>query len=399
MIYIIILILIIILAFRYDICGRRKFRIPCYYAMLLVFILVAGLRWRVGLDTVNYLGKFYHYTPTLEDYSFNIFQSPLFILINSLVKTLGGRFYVVQLIHATFINILIFKYIAKHSSYIFTCLFFYALMCYTYYNMEIMRGSMSIAVCLYANDYILEKKWVKGYLLYILALMFHPQTILLFILPLLFQYLKMGYKVIPIFLGFYILGIIAKELLSDYFFLLDWDSTIDSKVSGYIANDKYSSNNSRNIVFYILKIIIPVFYPILCILFTKKIKFNTSLLKLEPLILLYVCFVLFKSHFFIAYRYLDYYSIYICILYSDFFVGAIKYSPKLELSLSYTRSFVFFMPFFLSTVGVSYLGKHGDGFRYIPYNSVLQMNDESKRQHKLNKGETVTFYRVHYNEY
>ena len=399
MLYIIILVLILLLSLRYDICGKKRLRLPCYYGMLLVFILVAGLRWRVGLDTVNYLGDFYHKIPTLDGYSFNVFQSPLFEFINSLVKTLGGRFYVVQFIHAAFINILIFKYITKHSSYIFTCLFFYAILCYTYYNMEIMRGSMSIAVCLFANDYIIEKKWVKGYLLYVFALMFHPQTILLFFLPFLFPILKMGYKVIPVFLAFYALGIIANELLSDYLFLLDWDSSIERKASNYMANEYYNSTNNKSFLYFVLKIFVPLLYSILCILYTKKVKRNPSLLKLEPLLILYICFLLFKSHFFIAYRYLDYYTIYICLLFSEFIVDSIKFSEKITLSVAYTRSFLVFIPIFLSTVGASYLGKSGDGFRYYPYNSVLQMNDESKRQHRINKGEAINYYTVHYNEY
>ena len=158
--------------------------------MLFVFILLSGLRWRLGVDTTGYLYNFYHEYPTLNKFSledYSLFSSPLFVLLNSFVLTLGGRFYVVQLIHASFVNILIFKYIKKHTQYLFICLFFYAVVAYSKYNMEIMKGSMSIVICLFANDYILEKKWVKGYILYFIALLFHAQTILLFFIPFLFS--------------------------------------------------------------------------------------------------------------------------------------------------------------------------------------------------------------------
>ena len=124
MIYLFILILLLCLTLRYDINGKTKYRSQWYIIMLVIFILVAGLRWRLMVDTPNYIERFYHRTPLLKDYSFDIGKAPFYTLINSIVLTLGGRFYVVQLIEASFVNILVFKYFKRHSKYIFTCLFF-----------------------------------------------------------------------------------------------------------------------------------------------------------------------------------------------------------------------------------------------------------------------------------
>ena len=181
MIYLLVIVLLICLSLRYDINGKTKYRDFWYLMMLVVFILIAGLRWRLMVDTPNYIYNFYHVYPSLENFSFEdypIGKDPFYVLINSLVISLGGRFYVVQLIEATVVNVLVFKYIKRHSSYLFTCLFFYAIMCYMGYSMETMRASLSVVICLYANDYILDKKWIKGYILLFLALMFHAQTIL-----------------------------------------------------------------------------------------------------------------------------------------------------------------------------------------------------------------------------
>ena len=53
MIYLIVIILLLLLSFRYDINGKTEGREQCYLAMLVIFILIAGLRWRLGVDTPN----------------------------------------------------------------------------------------------------------------------------------------------------------------------------------------------------------------------------------------------------------------------------------------------------------------------------------------------------------
>lgn len=106
MIYLAVFILLLFLSFHYDICGAKGGRDAWYSVILIVFILIAGLRWRLGVDTPNYLDEFYYETPRLDLLSIEDLKltKPLWILLNSIVLTFFGRFYVVQLIHATFIN-------------------------------------------------------------------------------------------------------------------------------------------------------------------------------------------------------------------------------------------------------------------------------------------------------
>lgn len=352
------------------------------------------------MDTVNYLGEFYHEVPPIELFSFeeyNWVKSPLFYVIESLIISLGGRFFIFQLIHAFFINFLIFRYIAKHSSYIFTSLFFYAILAYTYYNMEIMRGSMSIVICLFANDYILEKKWLKGYLLYILAFLFHPQTIFIFVLSLLFPYLKLNKIGFIAFFLFFVIGIGARNILGDFVFFLEGDQDISSKFSSYLANDNYSSTDGRNILFFIASLI-PVCYALIVIVYLKRIKPYPILLNYESMLILYICFMMCRMNFYIAYRFVDYFTIYLCLYFAEYFCNIIKNSVKLTKFMAYTRSLVLFIPLMVLSAMPFFISS-GQGYRYYPYNSVLQMNDESKRQHKLNEVWTTQYYYVNINEY
>lgn len=369
--------------------------------MLVVFILIAGLRWRLGVDTPNYLGYFYHKYPTLGDFSFDdygIIKSPLYVLINSIVKTLGGRFYVVQLIHATIVNVLIFKYIKRHSDYIFTCLFFYAIMCYFYFNMEIMRASICIAICLFGNDYILDKKWLKGYFFYTLALLFHPQAIMMFVLPLLF-FMKFNKKGILILIGAFLVGMILSATLQDYMFLLEGDEMLENKVSTYTESERYGSQGG-NINFYIAIIFLPISFAIYSLLYIKKYAPTDRLLKLEPFLMLGIMFILVRANFEIAYRYMDHFKIYFVLFYSNLFVKLFVNAIRIDKFVAYVRSWAILCPIIFFYLIYTYvLDRTKKNIRYIPYNSVFERNVNKEQQLKYNKTHSTLYPYVVRDEY
>lgn len=393
MIYCVVLLMLLLLSFHYDINGNTKSRELWYRFMLIVFILVAGLRWRVGIDTPPYLYNFYHECPTIEKFSFEdypIGKDPFFVFFNSIIKTIGGRFYVVQLLHAAVVNVLIFNFIKKYSRYIFTCIFFYAITCYTSYNMEIMRGSLSIVICLYATDYILDRKWFKGYSLYLLALMFHAQTLLLFILPLLFflRFNKVGFAFLIVA---FLAGKIITDVLGDYLFLFEDNESIARKASNYSNSDKYGEQTG-NLNFYIVQIIPMIIYVPASFLYIKKNYTNSSLLKFEPLIFLGVMFILIRLNLEIAYRYVDYFKIYFVLFFSESFIKLIKGARIVGKEVAVFRSIVVFAPFIL--IALSYYAISKDyRHRYIPYSSVLDRSIYVERERMYQeKNATKLFY-------
>lgn len=401
MIYFVIIFLLLLLSVHYDINEKTKNKDIWYNTMLVVFILVAGLRWRIGLDTTNYLGAFYHEYPTLKHFSFEeygIAQSPLYILINSLVKSLGGRFYVVQIIQAAFVNTLIFKYIKKHSPYIFTCLFFYAISCYTTYNMETMRASMGVVVCFFANDYVLEKKWWKAYALFIIAFLFHAEVIVMFILPLFF-FLRFNIIGILFLITSFFVGKILASWLQDYLFLFEEAGTIQDKISSVTESDEWGVGSEGGLIYIVLLMVIPFVLVIFSLLYVKKHKPNSDLLKMEPFILIGFAFLLIQYNFLIAYRYVDIFKFYFIFYYSELWVNITTRTKYLERSFSIARTFVMFFPLLFSILYPKYISKKSDGYRYIPYNTIFERKINEKQQLKFNEGETVEYYHINRNEY
>lgn len=381
MIYCAILFLLVCLSFQYDLNGTKKGRDIWYGIMLMAFILVAGLRWRIGIDTPAYLYNFYHEYPPLGQFSWEdypIGKDPFFALINSFVKTIGGRFYLVQLIQATIVNVLIFKFIKKHSKYIFACLFFYSLTCYTTYNMEIMRGGLSIVICLFANDYVLEKKWIKAYLLYILALMFHAQTLLLLFLPLLTS-LKFNRRGVFIMCGAFLVGILAARYLGDYLALLEGDSSVAHKLSAYSQHEKYGAQGG-NLNFYIVQIFPILFYVLFSFLHIKKRYPGSHILRYEPFIVLGVMFILIRMNLEIAYRYVDYFKIYFVLFFAEVFMKMIEGNRLKGLRRAVLNSFIIFIPFILVFFVYNYVLSREYSLRYTPYSSVIDRTISRKRE-------------------
>lgn len=387
MIYLVILILLLCLSLRYDINGKIKYRDECYLIMMVVFILVAGLRWRLMVDTPNYIYKFYYWTPTLDNFSFaeySIGEDPFYVLICSIVKTLGGRFYVVQLIEATFVNILVFKYIKRYSKYLFTCLFFYAITIYLGLCMETMRASFSIVICLYANDYILNKKWIKGYLLFLLALMFHAQTILMFVLPLFFS-LRLNRIGVICLIGAFVLGLLLQTILSDYVSLLEMGDTMDDKVSVYAESEKFGG--VRGGIGYLIAFKLPTLtYSLISLIFLKKWMPNSKILKLEPFVMLGMAFAIVRLNFEIAYRYANYFGVINVIFYSEFFIRIINRAKNVDLRIACLRALICFFPFFF-LVG---LAKYVRLPTFYPYSSVIERKIDPNRELRYMKGDKFT---------
>lgn len=399
MIYLTILALLMFLSFRYDICGKTNDKEFWYFVVLCIFILFAGLRWRVGADTIHYLYDFYHEYPTLANFSFKeyyIGKDPFYVLLNSVVKSAGGRFYMVQLIQAAFVNILILNYFKKHSQYVFTCCMFYFLVSYVSFTMGTMRASFSLAISLYAFDYFIERKWLKGYGLLLVALMFHAQTLLVFLFPVFF-FLRLNKKGILILLmGAYILGIFLQNLLADYIFLFEGNESLEDKLSGYTEEGAVFGENTRNINYFIVKMFPNIFYPLFALWYINKYCENerkTILKRFEPLVMFGVVFVFIQIHFLIAYRYVEYFFVYFFIYYAELYINLTR-NNRLKIGISYFRTMAFFFPVMISLV---YFISYKDPT--CNYSSVIRKAISKKKEEKLMEMWPYSYNSPNYNEY
>ena len=377
MIYLFVIFLLLFLIVYYDINEKSVNRDFWYNTVLFVFILIAGLRYRLGADTPNYLYDYYHYTHDItglriSELSWDL--EPLYKIIVSSFHSMDLPFYAFQLFHALFVNLLLFNYIKRHCHYIFTCVFFYFIWMYFFYNMEELRASMSVVVCLYSNDLILKRKWLKGYLLILVGCAFHKSTFLLLVLPLFYGLLRFNIIGIIFLTASFLISLYLKTNMAEYINLFEFSDSFSESANIY-ANSETYGENAGNIFFYFVHILPFVFYPLILFFIRRKYSERSSdMIFIEPLIIVGMMFVLLRSNIEIFYRYVHFYAIYIIISFAELFILIVKY--KGVGFASYFRTFVVFLPLFVM-IGRSYVELLP---RYYPYASVIDKTLNENRE-------------------
>jgi len=184
-------------------------------------------------DSVAYMDNFKNLIVPLSELNMESFTEsryqPFWILINSFCKSFGS-YVLLQIICAYILNICVFYFFKKTTTKIFTCILFYFLVDYFYFNMEIVRESLAIGIFLLAMIKYNEKKIFKAYLLIFIAFLFHHFAAILFIVPLfLTDRISLKYKLlflVSILLFLFSLGS-PLALIEPY---LDKFSTLDVSV-------------------------------------------------------------------------------------------------------------------------------------------------------------------------
>lgn len=394
MIYIFILILLIVLSIHYDINDGIKGKCFWYYTLLILFVLLAGLRYRVGVDSTHETYFFFHETPTLthvfDGISFS--EYPLWKILNSFIFTIGGMWYWVQLIQAAFVNILLFKYFEKHSKYIFTCIFFYYIWLYAAINFEEMKASFAIVLSLYSFDYIIEKKYLYGIALLLLGCLFHPSAILVAALALMI-FLRFNLLGILFLLSGFIIGYYVAKGSNEYLLLFfSFDDFLESKTTTYIESDIFFSREGKNIMYYLIRIMPLFLCPLVALLDIKHRKDNLDILKLEPYLIMGLFMVGISSSIVIFYRFNNFYCAIFILFISQSFVDMIKTHGKSSMGLVWMvvgSLFVLNMYFY----NMDRIDK------FYPYSSVIDKQVYQSKERRFHKGSSLPVPMPNPNEY
>lgn len=394
MIYLFIALLLLFLSIRIDINGKTEHQEFWYYFVLVVLICVAGLRYRVGVDTTGAIYAFYHDTPDLYHVfdSMSLMEYPLWTLLNSFVFTIGGKWFWVQLIQSTFVNVLIFRYFKKHCQYIFTCLFLYYIWLYAAINFEEMKASIAIVLSLYAYDYILSKKYLKALVLLCLGCMFHFSAI--FVIPLAFMpFLRLNVFGFILLAVSFVLGHLIATRFEDYLLLMGFNDFIDGKVQSYTESDRFFTRDHIGILFYFIWVFPVIIYPVVSFWFVKIKSEVHDMLKLEPYLLIGLCMVGVYASIAIFYRYINFYIPIFILFVSQAIVDITKDQRSISYGVSFFRSFCICTLFFLNI----YFANKERIDKFYPYSSVIDRKVYESKEKKFSTDRVVP--RPRYDEY
>lgn len=251
MIYLVIFVYLLYLSINYDILEKRGCKETHYRIAITLLILLAGLRWRVGSDTVVYASDFY-LSHDLFHLEWSDFQSmsrmPFWVLLNATCKTIWNNFLLVQFTVALF-TISVFGYFIKNicPTLRFCLLFFFFIGQYTLECMELLREAVAVSFVLLAILSLTKNRIGRCFLYAILAVCSHFYAIAAIALFVLIYYLFP--KNIWIQLLIYSFVFIITVIFSDVFFriatsgisVFDSINAIDvyQHMNGYAMNDTY----------------------------------------------------------------------------------------------------------------------------------------------------------------
>lgn len=196
-IYFLIFLYLVYTVWHIDVHGHKAHSKVHFIVLFFIFFLFAGLRYKIGGDTLNYMADWDNYpdfwnfqwASDIEDvqniYTMRRYQ-PGWILYCMLIKGIFGDYFAAQIITAFILNLAVFKTVRKYSPYPFlTLLFFYVTFNFILLEFEVAREAVAVSVfLLFAFDNWVKKKWVPYYIWTLVAFMFHISAVMMMLLPL-----------------------------------------------------------------------------------------------------------------------------------------------------------------------------------------------------------------------
>lgn len=359
-------ILSILSIFCGDFNSNKKNNKILYSVLLLGAILIAGLRYHVGLDSFNYLNLY----PTLhgiskfsiDDFWYYKYQ-PFYLLLCEICIEITPDFTFFQIVHASIVNSLIFHAIHKcipRSQ--FTGIFLYFSVSYFYFNFEILKESLAVAFGIYAVLYFKEKKIYKYIVFALIAFMFHLSALILFTYPLLSK-LKLNKKYILIFTSYTIFIYIIKPYI-DYILP---EGDILAKATIYINEAESGKLNNNWIILQLLYyVIIP---GIIAIIFRKKITSLNLQSEIGSYILLGIGVIWYQIIFI---RFPNYFSIFIIIAFASILKDSLLKKIGVKIWM------VGLISAYIIIANYNYLS-HNGYTRWFPYESIFNPRENKER--------------------
>lgn len=368
MIYLVILLLLVFCVWYYDVCGDNKYKEIVYWALFVIFFLLSGLRYKIGIDTIMYMRTWDQYGDFLDfDWIHDIerFQNssltveryrPAWILYCMLLRTFTHQFVIVQLVTSLLFNVALFRIIRKYSPYRFlTLLIFFISFKFLEFEFEIMRETVAVAFFLLISaDAFIEKKWVRYYVGVTIAFLFHPSALMMFALPLV-RNLKWSLRQYSLYLvlpGF-ILGVAGRVILGDLVNLFLGGGDF---ISEYTNRAFEQENNANYLIMYGLQ---PTLLYILSAFFFKRFTNKT----LVPIVFFSIFFMYLGMFYYTAARLVNYIIILTFIAVTPLMMHIVKKVKTVWIAV--VLMLIYFLPTLYSfTLPINVA-------RYYPYHTWL----------------------------
>lgn len=251
-----------------------------YYNFILLYvILLLGLRYEVGGDTIGYLSA-YNRTPSFSelwkmDFTENRIE-PGYLFVCAFCRLFTKDFWLAQIVMAAITNSCIFIFLYRYCKNPFVGIFFYFIFHCLYFTTEIMRESAAVGIFLLNYKNLERHKWARYYFVSLFSVLFQYSAIITWFFPLV-KYIKFNYIYIAFFCGFLVITPLVEHLNE-----MLTISSITGRVDSYVAEAGRLNLNWR-----IAELIKSGFPPAAALLILKFFKIKS---KFSPYALLQILF-------------------------------------------------------------------------------------------------------------
>lgn len=373
MIYFAYLTLLFFCALQFDFSNKRrksKTAQNWFFICFVIITLIAGLRYNIGADTLDYASDYGSF-PQLG--SHNLFDAkryqPGWMLLEATFRTLSSDFIYLQFFVALFVNCVFFNFIWKNSNYPFIAVVAYFVINFFEFDTEILRESVAIGLGLLMYSQIQRKKTVTALILLVLAFYIHVSSAILLLLFVLSRIpLKKVSLLVSIIICIFASGI--WESNPQWSSLLDYIVYKDTNLTTiYFENFEVGQWNFFGLFFHYLKFLI-----IPCVFLLLAIKNNTH--KYSLIIVGYMLFGVLSHNSNAFLRASNYFAPFYWLLVADAAQSAYENIRFLRNKFIITTSIILIFIGLYEGLRLKY-EDNVPGYRYVyeryfPYKSVLE---------------------------
>lgn len=404
MVYLAIILLLIVLVYVYDYRRAVRGRIFWLIAIGVIFSLVGGLHYRIGLDYSAYDFFYDHLAPINEIRSRDFEASryaPGFIILASIAKVFYPEVVLLHLFQASFVCGVVTWFFKNNTRNPFFALLLFFFFLFTLLLFEQIREAIAVGFFLLAWPYFKNKNWLMWYLLSLCAMMFHTSATMMLALPVLYlpgirNLFVFGKTTFIAGAVVFVGAFIIQASFFNYIQLLALTESSRQLVNMYEGT--HYLKGSLNVMGIVFQLFRTILYPILAMYFLSRYRqdyINTAdLEKKEIFVILSIYISLFTISVPIISRFNNYFYFFAIILMSDWLFDYIKIHNKI-FRFRFEYWVVLFIPLFAIQIYSSYfnsINKSGtlkSYMIYYPYTSFIEKSIDE------NKEKAITYVRRH----
>lgn len=396
MMYFLIFILMLFGIYAFDYRKHSRGDLVYFWVICLLCIAVAGLRYRIGGDSVVY-EQSYKTLPTMADlptFKFNsVRYEPGYVVFASIARSFSSDFTYFQILHAFAVNLVVFWFVLKNTTNKYIALSLYFLGLYLNLNTEVLREALAVCCFLLAWPFFRDGKWIFYYIFAFLALSFHLSGGVmlffpLFVLPGIRYCFRFGWQTLVICIVIFAVGLTMQKMFFGFIEKMSDNQSIIEKAQLY--SKSHFGGSSLNIIGMLDHSLKTIIFP-LAALWYMRYKIKTEGLekdvkrfrRLEIIIITGVYFATLAMPINIAGRFNNYIALFnYTLIASCFFTWIWVKRRKFRLQAPIWAMIFVVIAYFNIKVYFASVGNssYKTYMIYYPYASRIDNQDDNNRE-------------------